>query len=68
MGTPDGRGRGLVHDKTCPPTPCLVPNTQAPPEEFNVQTCLTHIWVIAVLFDCLVFPQKNPGSQSPRTT
>ena len=30
------------------------PSTQAP-EEFNVQTCLTHIWVIAVLFDCLVF-------------
>ena len=27
----------------------------AAPEEFNVQTCLTHIWVIAVLFDCLVF-------------
>ena len=52
MGTPDGRGRGLDHDKMCPQTPAV--HLKAP-EEFNVQTCLTHIWVIAVLFDCLVF-------------
>ena len=38
------------------------PSTQAP-EEFNVQTCLTHIWVIAVPFDCPVFSSEPKFSE-----
>ena len=60
-------GGGVSTTTKCVHRPLLLSpavHLQAP-EEFNVQTCLTHIWVIAGPFDC--FPQ-NPSSQSPPMT
>ena len=50
-------GGGVSTTTKCVHRPLLLSpavHLQAP-EEFNVQTCLTHIWVIAGPFDCPVF-------------